>query len=102
MTQQPDIKTLNDGSIDYAHYITKSHAIRSADAHRALAAIWRVMKAGWAATKSLFVRRHTPAPSQPSRHPLDRSFKRAPKFRSADGKRRTIEKPKAASTARYI
>lgn len=36
MTQQTHIKTLEDGSIDYAHYITRSHFIRSDTMHRSL------------------------------------------------------------------
>lgn len=42
--QNTGIKTLKDGSIDYAHYISISHEIRSHDAHLVLAAIWRVVK----------------------------------------------------------
>lgn len=41
--QDASIKTLKDGSIDYAHYISISHEIRSHDAHQALAAIWRAV-----------------------------------------------------------
>lgn len=36
MTQDTGYKTRNDGSIDYAHYIGKSHRIRSESAHRGL------------------------------------------------------------------
>lgn len=43
MLHNTDIKTLKDGSIDYAHYITKSHEIRSHDAHQALVAIGQAM-----------------------------------------------------------
>lgn len=39
MHDQNDIKRLNDGSIDYTHYIKKGHAIRSEDAHRFLSKI---------------------------------------------------------------
>ena len=62
MTQQTKIKTLNGGSIDYAHYISKSHEIRSKDAHRSLAAILQLFRAAWTATKSLnFFRRSNKA-----------------------------------------
>jgi hypothetical protein len=39
MPQETDIKRLNDGSIDYAHYIKKSHVIRSKAAHRFISKI---------------------------------------------------------------
>lgn len=39
MTLKTDYRKLNDGSIDYAHYITKSHAIRSKEAHCFIARI---------------------------------------------------------------
>ncbi len=29
MTSQPEAKTLNDGAIDYDHYIRQSHALRN-------------------------------------------------------------------------
>lgn len=38
MSQRPNIKTLKDGSIDYAHYIAVSHDIRRNDLHLAFAA----------------------------------------------------------------
>lgn len=47
MTQQTDIKKLSNGSIDYAHYIAISKAIRRDDTNQALATIWRVLKAVW-------------------------------------------------------
>ncbi|WP_322865421.1 hypothetical protein U5922_003945 [Aquicoccus sp. G2-2] len=49
MTEQPEIKTLPDGSIDYAYYIARSHDIRSADAQAALATLGRLLRAAWAA-----------------------------------------------------
>ncbi len=55
MTQQPEIKTLNGGSIDYSHYIAMSHTIRSNDAHRAMAIFWRSLMAAWKSTKSSIV-----------------------------------------------
>ncbi|UYV38186.1 hypothetical protein N4R57_03605 [Rhodobacteraceae bacterium D3-12] len=44
MTQQPDYKTLPGGSIDYAHYIRRSHDIRSRSAHGGLRRIWQSLK----------------------------------------------------------
>lgn len=41
MTENTNIKTLKNGSIDYAHYIARSHEIRSNGAHRKLAEIGR-------------------------------------------------------------
>lgn len=43
MTENTNIKTLEDGSVDYAHYIARSHEIRSNGAHRKLAAIWGIV-----------------------------------------------------------
>jgi hypothetical protein len=46
MTTHPDYKTLPGGSIDYAHYIRRSHELRSHDAHaliRRLATCLRVL-----------------------------------------------------------
>lgn len=41
MTQRTQIKTLEDGSIDHAHYIARSHVIRSQVAHRAFGKLRR-------------------------------------------------------------
>lgn len=39
MHQQNDIKRLDDGSMDYTHYIEQGRAIRSKDAYRFLSKI---------------------------------------------------------------
>ncbi len=45
MTQQvPTYETLPGGSIDYAYYQKKAHAIRSDDAHRYAHAVWHWLK----------------------------------------------------------
>ncbi len=44
METDTNIRTLKDGSIDYAHYIARSHEIRSNDAHRFLASVWKFVK----------------------------------------------------------
>lgn len=51
MTQHTDIRTLQDGSIDYAHYIARSHEIRSIDAHHRLTVIRQMFAAAWAMVK---------------------------------------------------
>ena len=39
MSQQADIKRLEDGSIDYAHYTQKGHAIRCSEMQRFMSRI---------------------------------------------------------------
>lgn len=73
MTHHTDIKTLKDGSIDYAHYIARSHQIRSNDAHQALAAIWRSLRAVRAKLTPHIVFRPGPARSKVSQYPIGRS-----------------------------
>ena len=57
MTENTNIKTLKNGSIDYAHYIARSHEIRSNGAHRKLAATWRIVNTTICAIKRALVQR---------------------------------------------
>jgi hypothetical protein len=70
MTQNTNIKTLKDGSIDYAHYISRSHEIRSHDAHQMLVAIWRVVNKIALAIKCSFLQRSLTSHLQVTSHPL--------------------------------
>ena len=45
MTRSPEYKTLTNGSIDYGHYIRKSHDIRSQSAHSGLRWVARFVAA---------------------------------------------------------
>lgn len=53
MTEQTEIKTLNGGSIDYAHYIAKSRKLRSDDTYRNLALFSRLFGKTKLKTRSL-------------------------------------------------
>lgn len=97
MTQQTSIKTLKGGSIDYAHYIAKSHEIRSNDAHQGLAKIWQMFRAAWAVTKSLILVRRPPDGAKAARFSLDRSAQKPPFLRIATYQGNSAGKPKAQS-----
>jgi hypothetical protein len=84
MTHQTDIKTLKDGSIDYAHYIANSHEIRSNDAHQALAAIGWMFQAIWASMTPRLGLHRGPSVSQTERYTLDRAAHRTPNFRDGN------------------
>ncbi|MCF3595713.1 hypothetical protein LZG00_17100 [Rhodobacteraceae bacterium LMO-12] len=43
MTQQPDYKTLADGSIDYAYYFARTRQIRAQSYHEALKSLFRML-----------------------------------------------------------
>lgn len=77
MTQSTDIKTLKDGSIDYAHYIAKSHEIRSNEALGALSSIWQMLKKLTRTHKMRSIRH--PAPGRPAmaRYPVERLAQRS-------------------------
>lgn len=68
MTLQTEIKRLNDGSIDYAHYIAKGRAIRSHDTNQALVTICGALKAAWIATKHNMRFRRGSNQSQGTKH----------------------------------
>jgi hypothetical protein len=70
MTLQTDIKRLNDGSIDYAHYIARSRVIRSHDTNQALVTICGALKAAWNATKHDMRFRRGSIQSQGKKHSL--------------------------------
>ena len=73
MTRNTNIKTLKDGSIDYAHYISRSHEIRSHDAHLIFAAIWGIVNKIALAIKRSFLRRSLTSHLPVTIHPLDNS-----------------------------
>ena len=96
MTTQSDYKTLKDGSIDSAHYIKRSHAIRSHDAHRALQVIWRWFKLPFEVKAFRLGSSKTPTPVNrivSERHPLDRVPRREKSVR-AGSRRPRIEQVK--------
>lgn len=99
MTQQTDTKTLEGGSIDYAHYIARSHQIRSNDAHRVLAAIWQMLRAAWAVLKHLITFCRGSYYSQSARYPLVRSAKRSFILRIDACEEKTTGTPKALSVS---
>lgn len=70
MTLQTNIKRLNDGSIDYAHYIARSQEIRRIDAGQALVTIRRTLRAAWKATTLDMMFRRGPCQSGAARHPF--------------------------------
>lgn len=72
MTQSTDIKTLKDGSIDYAHYIAKSHGIRSNEAHGALSFIWQMLKKLTRTQKMCSIRHTAPGRPAMARYPVER------------------------------
>lgn len=45
MTQHLNIKRLDDGSIDYAHYTARARAMRQRDSNQAWGAVWHLFKA---------------------------------------------------------
>jgi len=77
MTLQANIKRLNDGSIDYAHYIARSQAMRRNDANQSFASICRTLKATWNATKLHMVFHRGSDQSQGARHPLAHAVQRS-------------------------
>ena len=83
MTQRLDIKRLNDGSIDYAHYIARSQAIRRSDVSHALATIYRALKAAWNATKLHMAFRLGSNQSQATRHLHAHAAQRPPFSRTS-------------------
>lgn len=82
MTQNANIKTLKDGSIDFAHYIARSHEIRSNDAHQALATVWRSVRKAAKAMKLCVVRHSGISRSYAAGQPLDRSAHKASVLRT--------------------
>lgn len=74
MTHNTNIKRRNDGSIDCAHYASRGHQIRSLDAHKGLAAIWRAVKKIALAIKSNFLQRSSTGQLQVTSHPLEDSI----------------------------
>ncbi len=78
MAQQEDIKTLNGGSIDYAHYIAKGRAIRSQEAHFVLAAFRQWMLRVWKVISGQLRQRHVSVRPRATRCPLDRPASRSP------------------------
>ena len=78
MTQRTDIKRLNDGSIDYAHYIARSQAIRRHDADQVSATISRALKAVWNATRLIMVFRSSSVQSNAVLHQLVRETRKSP------------------------
>lgn len=99
MTQQTDIKTLEGGSIDYAHYMARGRQIRSNDAHRALAAMWQMLRAAWAVVTPLALFQSGSEHSQSAGYPLVRSAKRSPILRVDACEGKTSGKPKALSVS---
>jgi|GEM_PF-6724060 len=73
MRQNTNIKTLKDGTIDYAHYIARAHKIRSQDARQGLAAIWRFLNKITLAMKYRFLQSHSSSHLQLTSHPLEGS-----------------------------
>lgn len=57
----PSHKTIAGGSIDYTHYMRKSHEIRSQGAHRFLRSV-----GGW--LKGLFTAANQPTAEEPNQH----------------------------------
>ena len=78
-TSDATYKTIAGGSIDYAHYISNGHRIRSEGAHAGLAAIWKVLKAVFAVCALRFgtIGRTQVGLDRGRRHPQDRSIPRA-------------------------
>lgn len=73
MTQNRNFKTLKDGSIDYAHYISRGHEIRSHETHQVFAAIWRVVNKIALAIKCRFLQRSLTSHLQMTSHPFEGS-----------------------------
>ncbi len=82
MTENTNIKTLKNGSIDYAHYIARSHAIRSNGAHRKLAEIWGIVNTTIRAIKRALVQCTATDGSQATCYRPDHLGKRAPMFQT--------------------
>jgi hypothetical protein len=76
MRQNTNIKTLKDGTIDYAHYISRAHKIRSHDARQGLAAIWGVVNRITLAFKCRFLQHSPTSHLQPTGHRLEGSVKK--------------------------
>ncbi len=95
MTQKTDIKILQGGSIDYAHYIARSHLIRSNDTRGALAAFWQMLRATGAVLKDLTMFRGGSDDQQSARYTLDRSAGTSPLVGVDGSEGNTTEESKA-------
>lgn len=76
MTAQPEYKTTTNGTIDYQHYIIRSHEIRSQDTWRNIHAIGNAVKSVVRIFHRTATKKPALLPNAPARKPL-----RAPRIR---------------------